>query len=343
MTLKRISWILAGALALTLGIAAGLTAYAWRALNDPLTIAGAAQRITIEPGSSLAQIADKLAADGVLHEPAVFSLYGHFTGTATRIKAGEFDIVRGSTPIDLIELLVSGNVVQYGFTIVEGWRFSEMLAALREHEAVELTGLSADNVMDLLERPGVHPEGQFLPDTYHFPRGTTDLAVLARAHAALRSALDTAWQARSSNVAVSTAYEALILASIIEKETGLADERRQISGVFSRRLRRGIRLQADPTVIYGLGESWDGDIRSTDLKTDNPYNTYTRAGLPPTPIALPGRAAIEAAVDPAPGDSLYFVATGEPDKSHYFSATLEEHNAAVRRYLNRIRQREDLE
>jgi UPF0755 protein len=340
MTLKRILMTLGACLALAVGGAVTAGAFVWRTLQQPLVIVDATKRVTVKPGSSLSQIVEALAAEGVLEHPGVVAFYGNWTGQATRIKAGEFDVLRGSTPIDLIELLVSGNVVQYSFTIVEGWRFSEMLAALREHEAVELTGISDDDVMALLGSPGVHPEGQFLPDTYHFPRGTTDRAVLARAHAALEAALETAWQTRSNDTAVASPYEALILASIIEKETGLAAERREISGVFSRRLRRGIRLQADPTVIYGLGASWDGDIRNADLTSDNPYNTYTRTGLPPTPIALAGRAAIEAAVDPAPGDSLYFVATGDPDRSHYFSATLEEHNAAVQRYLRRLRERQ---
>jgi len=340
MTLKRILVTLGACLAIAAGVTAALGAFVWRTLHQPLEIVEPTQRVTVKAGSNLSQIAKSLADQGILRHPAILASYGDWTGKATRVKTGEFDVPRGSTPLDLIDLLVSGNVVQYSFTIVEGWRFSDMLAALREHEAVELTGISDSDVMEVLGSPGVHPEGQFLPDTYHFPRGTTDRAVLARAHAALESALEAAWQTRSNDTAVASPYEALILASIIEKETGLAAERREISGVFSRRLRRGIRLQADPTVIYGLGATWDGDIRNADLTSDNPYNTYTRAGLPPTPIALAGRAAIDAAVDPAPGDSLYFVATGDADRSHYFSATLEEHNAAVQRYLRRLRQRE---
>jgi UPF0755 protein len=261
------------------------------------------------------------------------------SGAATQIKAGEFDIPSGTDAFGLIAMLVAGDVVQYSFTIIEGWRYSEMLAALREHEAIELTDLDPQEVMAMLGKPDLHPEGQFLPDTYYFPRGTRDIDVLHRSHDALVATLDGLWETRGVEVAVNTPYEALVLASIIEKETGLEHERREIAGVFSRRLRRGMRLQADPTVIYGLGPDWDGDIRRADLQADTPYNTYTRAGLPPTPIALAGRASIMAAVDPQPGESLYFVATGEPNRSHYFSATLEEHNEAVQRYLRRLRER----
>jgi UPF0755 protein len=338
MSLKRAFVILASLIVLFCAAAAGFAAYGWRALNSPLHITEDPLRLVVESGSTLSRVGNELSEDGVLDTPRLFGWYGRLSGAATDIKVGEFDIPSGTTAIGLLDLLVAGNVVQYGFTIVEGWRFSEMLAALREHEAVALTGLDADTIMAELGRPDLHPEGQFLPDTYHFPRGTTDLDILARAHEALQEALQESWTARGDNIAVESAYEGLILASIIEKETGLASERRQISGVFSRRLQRGMRLQADPTVIYGLGESWDGDIRTRDLQTDTPYNTYTRAGLPPTPIALAGRAAIAAALDPAGGDSLYFVATGDSDRSHYFSATLEEHNAAVQRYLRRLRE-----
>ena len=189
--------------------------------------------------------------------------------------------------------------------------------------------------MRVLDAEGVHPEGQFYPDTYNFPRGTNDLDVLRQAHDAMEEVLEATWTQRQTT-ALRNSYEALILASIIEKETALGDERQRISGVFSRRLRRGMRLQTDPTVIYGLGDGYDGNLRRSDLDTDTPYNTYTRTGLPPTPIALPGAAALRAAVEPDDSEALYFVATGEPDGSHYFSATLEEHNEAVARYLQRL-------
>jgi UPF0755 protein len=238
-----------------------------------------------------------------------------------------------------VALLVAGDVVQYRVTIVEGLRYDEALAVVRAHEAVLSTDFAAMDIMRELGKPDLHPEGQFLPDTYSFARGTLDIDVMRRAHDALESTLADAWNARTEATAVDSPYAALILASIIEKETALPSERPLISGVFNRRLRAGMRLQADPTVIYGLGERYDGDIRTLDLRADTPYNTYTRAGLPPTPIALPGAAAIFAALAPTPGEALYFVATGEPDGSHAFSATLEEHNAAVRRFLARQRQR----
>ena len=191
--------------------------------------------------------------------------------------------------------------------------------------------------MSALGAPGVDPEGQFAPDTYNFPRGTSDLTILEQAHGRLQDQLESIWRERSPTAAVTTPYEALILASIIEKETALASERRQISGVFNRRLQRGMRLQTDPTVIYGLGADFDGNLRRADLDRDTPYNTYTRRGLPPTPIALPGIESLRAAVDPDESDTLYFVATGAPDGSHTFSATLEAHNQAVAAYLRRLR------
>ena len=197
-----------------------------------------------------------------------------------------------------------------------------------------------EKVLWLLERvgsPGVHPEGQFFPDTYRFASGTADLEILRQAHAQMKRRLEAAWRERDPQLPLASDYEALILASIVEKESALAVERARIAGVFVRRLRKGMRLQTDPTVIYGLGETYDGNIRSRDLRADTPYNTYTRAGLPPTPIAMPGEGALRAAVQPDDRGALYFVATGEPDGSHYFSATLEEHNAAVRRFLARMR------
>ena len=338
MPVKRILLIAAVIVLLAFAGLAGLAGTAWQSLHAPLQIDAPTLRVVVEPGSSLARVAGRLSQAGVLSQPRFLTLYGRLTGTAKQIKVGEYDVARGTTPAELIELLVAGDVVQYSFTIIEGWRYSEMLAALREHEAIELTGFDPDSIMADLGKPDVHPEGQFLPDTYHFPRGTRDVDVLERAHDALVAALDDAWSRRGSTVTLSSAYEALILASIVEKETGLEHERQRIAGVFSRRLQNGMRLQADPTVIYGLGPDWDGDIRRADLRTDTPYNTYTRGGLPPTPIALAGRASIDAAVDPLPDGSLYFVATGEPDRSHYFSATLEEHNAAVQRFLRRSRE-----
>lgn len=308
-----------------------------RAVNTPLNLTEDGIILNVTPGSTVRRVASNLHADGVLEHPRVLEWYARLTGKATQIKVGEYAIVAGTSGAELIDQLIGGQVVLHRLTIIEGWRTAELLKALREHEAVTTTGLTEADMMPALGQPELHPEGQFLPDTYSFPRGTTDLQVLRLANEALSNALEAAWAQRSEGTAASSPYQALILASIIEKETGLASERRLISGVFNRRLARGIRLQADPTVIYGLGDAYDGNLRTVDLETDTPYNTYTRRGLPPTPIALAGAASLAAAVDPEPGDAIYFVATGNGDRSHYFSATLEEHNAAVQRYLAKLR------
>ncbi len=255
------------------------------------------------------------------------------TDVARRLQVGEYTVGHGITPRELLSKLESGRVIQYRFTIVEGWNFRELRAALAAHDAVEQTvaDLPDAEIMALLDMPDAHPEGWFLPETYQFTRGTTDLHLLRRAHLAMRLALDEVWEARAEGLPIQNAYEALILASIIERETGVAHERGEIAGVFARRLRTGMRLQTDPTVIYGRGPDFSGRLRRVDLITDTPYNTYTRHGLPPTPIALPGRAALLAAVDPLDGDTLYFVSRG--DGSHQFSRTLAEHNRAVSRYI----------
>jgi UPF0755 protein len=223
-------------------------------------------------------------------------------------------------------------VISYSFTLVEGWTFQQVLEAVREQEALQGTfeNLTAEAIMERLGHPGEHPEGRFLADTYHFPRGTTDLALLQRAYGAMQEFLQQEWDRRAADLPFKTPYEALILASIVEKETAVAEERPQIAGVFIRRLRKGMKLQTDPTVIYGMGERFDGNIRRRDLSENTPYNTYVHRGLTPTPISMPGRDAIRAVLHPADGKSLYFVAKG--DGSHYFSATLQEHNKAVRKY-----------
>lgn len=255
------------------------------------------------------------------------------TDVARRLQVGEYSIGHGITPRELLAKLESGRVIQHRFTIVEGWNFRELRAALAANDSIEQTvaDLPDAEIMALLERPDEHPEGWFLPETYQFTRGTTDLQLLRRAHLAMRVALDDIWARRSDDVPIDEPYQALILASIIEKETGVAHERGEIAGVFARRLRIGMRLQTDPTVIYGRGPDFSGRLRRVDLTTDTPYNTYTRFGLPPTPIALPGRAALEAAVSPLEGDTLFFVSRG--DGSHQFSRTLAEHNRAVARYI----------
>jgi UPF0755 protein len=305
--------------------------------QSSLDIPEAGAWLDIPPGTALARVAAQLAERELIEHPRLFAWYARYTGDATRVHAGEYLLQPGLTPITLLDRLVRGDVFLHQFTIVEGWRFVELLDLLRAHPALFVTGIEADGIMAALGKPDLHPEGQFLPETYRFPRGTTDLELLRQAHGALERTLEQVWINQVDAGPLRAPYDALILASIIEKETGLASERRTIAGVFHRRLRLGMRLQTDPTVIYGLGDDFDGRLRTADLTRDTPYNTYTRTGLPPTPIALPGRAAVEAAVDPEDGDALYFVATGLPDGSHYFSATLEEHNRAVQRYLERRR------
>ena len=254
---------------------------------------------------------------------------------ANRIRAGEYRLTSDLVPDTLLALLVSGQSVSYSLTLLEGWNIRQVRAAVAAHDALQHTlhGVDDQELMDRLGLPGAHPEGRFFPDTYHFARGMTDLEFLRRAQRKMDDELAAAWAERAEDLPLANAYEALILASIIEKETGQADERAEIAGVFARRLRKGMKLQTDPTVIYGLGESFDGDIRRRDLRTDTPYNTYTRHGLPPTPIAMPGRASVLAAAHPAPGDALFFVANGEG--GHTFSATLKEHQAAVDKLLGK--------
>lgn len=321
------------------GIALGIALNAaWRSLNTPVDVAEPGELFEVRPGMPLAQVAAELADEGILTAPAPFGWYVRLKGLSTRIHAGEYRIEPGMTPLDIVDMLVAGEVYLHQLTIVEGWRFVDMLATLRAHPAVEGSERDGAQIMAALGRPELHPEGQFLPDTYRFPKGTPELELLSIAHEALQTTLDTAWAERTGNIAIDEPYEALILASIIEKETALDAERGRIAGVFHRRLARNMRLQTDPTVIYGLGEGFDGDIRRADLRRDTPYNTYTRRGLPPTPIALPSAASIRAAVAPEPGTALYFVATGDPDGSHRFSDTLEEHNRAVRDFLQRERE-----
>ena len=253
-------------------------------------------------------------------------------GVITRLQVGEYAVGHGLTPISLLEKLEAGRVIQHQFTIVEGWTFQELRLALAKEAALEatLSGVSDEEIMRLIGSGGLHPEGQFLPETYNYTRGVKDVEVLKRAHRALRAVLEAEWEKRAPDLPVTSEYEALVLASIIEKETGVAHERAQIAGVFVRRLRLGMKLQTDPTVIYGLGTNYNGNLTRRHLEDATPYNTYAIFGLPPTPIALPGRAAIHAALQPADGDALYFVARG--DGSHVFSASLSEHNRAVARY-----------
>lgn len=329
-------------LALAAAVLASLIAgwVALRFLQTPVTVPEDGLTYDIRPGTSFATISRELGDLGVISRPELFRWYARLTGRAARVHAGEYRIEAGTTPEALLESLVSGDVILHAFTIVEGWTFRNLVDGLAAHPAIEPT-VDADDwpaLREALDAGYEHPEGLFLPETYRFPRHTRDLEILQRSYDMMQSTLARAWDSRAADLPLATPYEALILASIVEKETARPDERARIAGVFVRRLQRGMRLQTDPTVIYGAGEDFDGNITRRDLRTDTPYNTYTRAGLPPTPIALPGRAAIEAALNPSPGAELYFVATGLGDGSHEFSETKEAHDAAVRRYLRRLRE-----
>lgn len=334
-------WIVAVLLA-AIAVAAWAAHASWRAyLDEPINAGDQTVRYEVAAGTSLGAVALDLHARGWLRKPNWFVWYARSRGDEGRIRAGEYAIPAGTTPAGLLDLLVAGAVIQHSFTIIEGFTFADIRAQLATNANIGQTiaGLDDGSVMAALGQPGTAAEGQFLPETYHFTRGARDLDLLRRAHALMQETLTRLWSERDPDSPVKTPYEALILASIIEKETSLDSERPQVAGVFTRRLQRGMRLQSDPTVIYGLGANYDGDIKRRDLTGDTPYNTYTRAGLPPTPIAMPGVASIAAALHPAPGSTLYFVATGDPDGSHYFSETIDEHNRAVQRYLARLKKK----
>ncbi len=306
-------------------------------LDVPLAIPGEGLIYSLPKGGNAASLARDMQQQGVLERPLYFRLMARNSDYARRLRAGEYRIPSGLKPEELLALLASGQVIQYPVTLIEGLTFRQFLQALAENDKLEqtLAGQGDNAIMSALGRSGVHPEGRFLPDTYLFPRGVKDIQVLRRAMQAMDRLLEREWDGREENLPLKSPEEALILASIVEKETGLAAERPEIAGVFVRRLRKGMKLQTDPTVIYGMGEAFDGNIRRTDLRRDTPYNTYVHTGLPPTPIAMPGADAIRAALHPAEGKSLYFVARG--DGGHQFSATLEQHNAAVRKYQLRRR------
>lgn len=297
-------------------------------------VQGEPQTIQVAPGSSFDAISHMLVARGLFDTPRqgkYFSGYARLKGVTQKVHSGEYEVQSGTTPLSLLRAMVDGRTVQHQLTIVEGWRFSQLRDALAKHEAIAhtLTDKTDAQIMAALGHADQHPEGRFLPDTYKFPRGTTDVAFLRRAYQAMQAVLAQEWPKRDEDMPLASPYEALILASIVERETAVPAERGQIAGVFTRRLKIGMPLQTDPTVIYGVPE-FDGNLRRRDLTRDTPYNTYMRRGLPPTPIALPGRAAIHASLHPAPGDALYFVSRG--DGSHVFSPNLEAHNAAVRKY-----------
>lgn len=332
MTKRR--WRYWGLCALAATVAAGvITADYLQFLHGPIREdSPSAQTFVIEPGMSVHRVADRLAQANVIERPLYFRVTARATGAATRIQAGEYAIEPGTTPYRLLQRFVAGEVKEYRLTIIEGSTFAEMLEAIWAHEAIEptLEGVAPEAIMERLGHPDLHYEGRFYPDSYQFPRGTRDIDLLQRSFERMRRVLESEWEGREEGLPLESPAEALTLASIIERETGVPEERARIAGVFVERLERGMRLQTDPTVIYGLGDDYKGDIRDRHLRRDTPYNTYTRHGLPPTPIALPSRAAIHAALHPDRSGELYFVSTG--DGRHVFSETLKEHNAAVVEY-----------
>jgi UPF0755 protein len=301
-------------------------------VSTPITLQDEVLEVDIRAGSSLRSISEQLVSQGVLSESLSFMILVRMMGKAGEVKAGNYLIENGTTPYDLFVTITSGKTTQASITFIEGWTFQQMRDAMMRNDSIKHITIAYTNEQ-ILENIGAtegHPEGLFFPDTYFFSKGMTDQDILKRAYLAMQARLSEAWLQREAGLPYKTPYEALIMASIIEKETGRADERKTIAGVFTNRLRIGMRLQTDPTVIYGMGEGFDGNIRRKDLLTDTIYNTYTRAGLPPTPIAMPGLASIEAALHPAKTKALYFV--GKGDGSHAFSSTLAEHNRAVVKY-----------
>ena len=330
--LRVLKWLLLMALV----VAAAATAAARWWWQAPLSLRlPAGQRVLdvqIPPGSSAAAVARALVAAGV-DTPALWLEAGfRLSGEARRIQAGSYEVQAGESPSDVLGKLVRGEQALHPVTLVEGWTYRQVLAALAaaDHLVDDVRGLSTAELMQRVGLPGQAPEGRFYPDTYLYAKGTPASSVLRQAAQAMRRQLDEAWAQRAPQTPLKSPDELLILASIVEKETGQAADRAMVAGVFTNRLRIGMRLQTDPTVIYGLGERFDGNLRRVHLETDTPYNTYTRAGLPPTPIAMPGKAALLATVRPADTDALYFVARG--DGSSQFSRTLDEHNRAVRQY-----------
>lgn len=299
---------------------------------QPLSLPATPYEFELHPGSTLKGVARQLAEAGVLHEPWSFVALGRLLGKQSEIKAGNYELESGLTPLSLLGKITRGDVTQQEITFIEGWTFRQMRAALDANDSLqhETQGMSEEAILQAVGGTGQKAEGLFLPDTYFFSKGASDLAVLKRSYVNMQKRLAHAWENRDPAVPYADPYQALIMASIVEKETGQAFERPKIAGVFLNRLRIGMRLQTDPTVIYGLGERYDGNIHKIDLLTDTPYNTYTRAGLPPTPIAMPGKEAIDAVLHPEQTKALYFVAKG--GGAHQFSATLAEHNAAVARY-----------
>ena len=325
------TWIKRLALFAGLAVLAAAGGLAWYA-NQPLRIEPLPKTINVVPGTHLRSLSAMLEREGVIGNAQLFWLLGRVLGKAGTLKVGVYRLDRPLTPLELYAKIQRGEVSQAIVQFIEGWNWREVRAALAAQPLLknDSAGMSDAELLQAIGAQESHPEGLLFPDTYFYAPHTSDLGVLRRAYRLQHEKLLAAWETRAAGLPYRTPYEALIMASIVEKETGAAFERPQIAGVFLNRLRLGMRLQTDPTVIYGLGERFDGNLRKVDLQRDTPYNTYTRAGLPPTPIAMPSAAAIQAALNPAKTDALYFVARG--DGTHVFSSNLDAHNRAVNRY-----------
>lgn len=336
-------WMAVGVCAAALAVAALLFYRQLASSMEERSVAPAGTRVTVATGASLRTVLAELSRAGAVREPRLVEWYLRLHGQNLRAQAGIYELERGATARQILAQLAAGHVVMSQVTIVEGWTFAQFRQALDSNPDLEHDWQYLDEatLMNELGRRGIAAEGRFFPDTYRFAAGTSDRRIYELALRRMSERLEQQWAQRAPGIPVRTADAALILASVIEKETGREDERARVAAVFSNRLRKGMRLQSDPTVIYGLGAAYDGNLRRRDLEKDGPYNSYTRDGLPPTPIALPGEASLHAALHPADSDALYFVATGAGDGSHYFSATYEQHNAALLRYLKRIGARPD--
>jgi peptidoglycan lytic transglycosylase G len=305
--------------------------------NRPLALAAPMVEFTLPPGTPMKQVAQRIQAAGVRVAPLALEWLARLTGKDRAIKAGSYEVLTGLTPWNLILKLTTGDVTQGELALIEGWNFRQLRAALAAQPDLEhdSDGLSDAEILIRIGATEAHPEGLFLPNIYLFPRHSSDLHLLQRAYRAMQAQLAQAWAARSQDIPVTSPYEALILASIVEKESGRKEDRPLVASVFANRLRAGMRLQTDPAVIYGLGAEFDGNLKKRDLQSDGPYNTYTRLGLPPTPIAMPGPEALRLTLSPPASDYLYFVARG--DGSSEFSRNLDEHNRAVARYQKRTK------
>lgn len=314
---------------LSIAAAAGMAYWA----KQPIIASGQPPiDFTIKPGSSVKSSAQQISKAGVPVNATLLGILARLTGQGTKLKAGSYELKPGTTPLALLNQLVRGEYAQESLVIIEGWTFRQMRQAIAQHPSLkhDTTHLSDKELLALVAPDFTMPEGLFFPDTYLFAKNASEMHIFRQAHASMMKRLNDAWARRDPSLPYKRPYEALIMASIVEKETGQKSEREMIAGVFVNRLRKGMLLQTDPTVIYGMGDNFKGNIRKRDLTTDTPYNTYTRAGLPPTPISLPGVASIEAALNPAQTDALYFVSRG--DGTSVFSASLEDHNRAVNKY-----------